>query len=87
MIQGDLRLDRQGNAPIVHSKHNARWLGALVGGLALIFLSAGFACPITVGLPCLVSGSVSCLASRPLASPACRCSVSIIDNPGGFARS
>ena len=38
MIQGDLRLERQGNALIVHSSHNARWSGALVGGLGLIFL-------------------------------------------------
>ena len=38
MIEGDLRLMRQGSALIVHSKHNAGWLGALVGGFALIFL-------------------------------------------------
>jgi hypothetical protein len=38
MIQGDLCLERQGDALIVHSKHNARWLGALVGGFALFFL-------------------------------------------------
>jgi len=35
MIQGDLRLERQGNALIVHSRHNARWLGVLGGGFAL----------------------------------------------------
>lgn len=38
MIQGDLRLERQGNALIVHSKHNARWVGALVGGFALYLI-------------------------------------------------
>jgi hypothetical protein len=38
MIQGDLRLERQGDALIVHSSHNARWAGALVGGFALYFI-------------------------------------------------
>src|SRR5215813_12704779 len=57
IIEGDLRLERQGNALIVHSKHNARWFGALVGGFALFFLSAGLACPIRVGFPCLATGS------------------------------
>ena len=38
MIGGDLRLERQGDALIVHSEHNARWFGALVGGFGLIFL-------------------------------------------------
>ena len=38
MIQGDLRLERQGDALIVHSSHNARWGGALVGGFALYFI-------------------------------------------------
>jgi hypothetical protein len=38
VIQGDLRLERQGNALIVHSKHNARWVGALVGGFALYLI-------------------------------------------------
>jgi hypothetical protein len=38
MIEGDLRLERQGNALIVHSKHNARWFGALVGSVVLIML-------------------------------------------------
>jgi hypothetical protein len=35
MNQGDLRLGRQGDALIVHSRHSARWLGALGGGFAL----------------------------------------------------
>jgi hypothetical protein len=35
MVQPDLRLERQGKALIVHAKHNARWVGALVGGFGL----------------------------------------------------
>jgi hypothetical protein len=38
MIEGDLRLERQGDALIVRSKHNARWVGALLCGLALWLL-------------------------------------------------
>ena len=53
MIQGDLRLERQGNALIVHSKHNARWVGALVGGFALIFLIRWISMPDQSGLPLL----------------------------------
>jgi hypothetical protein len=41
MIQGDLRLERQGNALIVHSKHNA-WFGALFTLFALYFLIMWF---------------------------------------------
>jgi hypothetical protein len=36
MIEGDdLRLERQGDALIVHSRHIARWVGALSVGFAL----------------------------------------------------
>ena len=35
MVQPDLRLERQGKALILHAKHNARWVGALVGGFGL----------------------------------------------------
>jgi hypothetical protein len=36
MIEGnDLRLDRQGDALIVHARYIARWVGALVGGFGL----------------------------------------------------
>jgi hypothetical protein len=40
MIEGDdLRLERQGDTLVVHSKHIARWVRALlVGGFALIWL-------------------------------------------------
>jgi hypothetical protein len=49
MIQGDLRLERQGNALIVHSKHNARWFGALCGSFALIFLTIWISMPDAAG--------------------------------------
>jgi len=38
MIEGDLRLERQSDALIMHSRHNARWLGALLVGFALYFI-------------------------------------------------
>jgi len=38
MIEGDLRLERQGDALIMHSRHNARWLGALLVSFALYFI-------------------------------------------------
>jgi len=38
MIEGDLRLERQGDALIMHSRHNARWLGALLVGFALYLI-------------------------------------------------
>jgi len=53
MIEGDLRLERQGNALIVHSKHNARWFGALVGGFALFFFFRWISMPNQGGLPLL----------------------------------
>ena len=53
MIQGGLRFDRQTNAPIVHSKHNAWWVGALVVGLALIFLIRWVRMPDQSGLALL----------------------------------
>jgi hypothetical protein len=49
MIQGDLRLERQDNALIVHSKHNA-WFGALSGSFALIFLIRWISMPDQSGL-------------------------------------
>jgi hypothetical protein len=49
MIQCDLRLERQGGALILHSKHNARWLGALLGGFALFFLIKLFSMPTQSG--------------------------------------
>src|SRR5262249_13605412 len=33
--QNDLRLERQGNALVVHAKHNARWVGVLLSGFGL----------------------------------------------------
>jgi len=54
MIQSDLRLERQGNALILQSKHNARWLGALVGGFALFFLFKLFNVPDQSGFGLLV---------------------------------
>jgi hypothetical protein len=53
MIQGDLRLERQGDALIVHSKHKARWFGALSGGAALIFLNIWISMPDQSGLALL----------------------------------
>jgi hypothetical protein len=53
MIQGDLRLERQGNALIVHSRHNARWSGALVGGFGIIFLVQWIGLPEQSGLAVL----------------------------------
>ena len=53
-IQADLRLERQGNALILHSKHNARWLGALVGGFALFVLFKLFNVPDQSGFGLLV---------------------------------
>jgi hypothetical protein len=50
MLQGDLRLERQGDALIVHSKHNARWFGALTGGFALYFLIKLFSLPAQSGV-------------------------------------
>jgi hypothetical protein len=38
MIEGDLRLERQGNTLIVHSNHNARWFGAVGASFGFIFL-------------------------------------------------
>ena len=54
MIQSDLRLVRQGNALILQSKHNARWLGALVMGFALFFLFKLFNVPDQSGFGLLV---------------------------------
>jgi uncharacterized integral membrane protein len=54
MIQSDLRLERQGNALVLHSKHNARWLGALVGGFALFLLFKLFNVPDQSGFGLLV---------------------------------
>jgi hypothetical protein len=54
MIQGDLRLERQGNALILKSKHNARWLGVLVGGFALFVLFKLFNVPAQSGFGLLV---------------------------------
>jgi hypothetical protein len=45
VIQGNLRLEHQDDALIVHSKHNARWLGALTGSFALFFLIKLFSIP------------------------------------------
>src|SRR5262249_13314945 len=50
VIQGDLRLERRDDALIVHSKHNARWLGALVGSFALFFLFKLFSTPAQSGV-------------------------------------
>src|SRR5262245_38387257 len=38
MIQNDLRLERQGKALVVHSKQNAKWVGALVGGFGIYII-------------------------------------------------
>jgi hypothetical protein len=38
MIEGDLRLERQGDALIIHSRHDARWMGAILVGFALYFI-------------------------------------------------
>jgi len=54
MIHSDLRLERQGNALILQSKHNARWLSALVGGFALFFLFKLFSVPDQSGFGLLV---------------------------------
>jgi len=54
MIHSDLRLERQGNALILQSKHNARWLSALVGGFALFFLFKLFNVPDQSGFGLLV---------------------------------
>jgi len=72
MIQGDLRLDRQGNALIVHSKHNARWVGALVVGLALIFLIRGVWMPDQSGLALLGYWLGGVLGVTPLGIGPCR---------------
>ena len=53
MIEGDLRLERQGNALIVHSKHNAKWFGALGGSFALVFLIIWISMPDQSGLALL----------------------------------
>jgi hypothetical protein len=60
MMQDDLRLERQGDALIVHSKHN-RWHGAL-GSASRSFgsqRSTGLGCPIRIGLALLATGSAS----------------------------
>ena len=54
MIQGDLRLERQGNALILHSKHNAKWLGTLVSGFALFVLFKLFNVPDQSGFGLIV---------------------------------
>ena len=53
MIQGDLRLVRQGNTLIVHSKHNARWFGALLCCFALFFLIKWISMPDQSGFALL----------------------------------
>jgi hypothetical protein len=53
MIQGDLRLVRQGNTLIVHSKHNARWFGALLCSFALFFLIKWISMPDQSGFALL----------------------------------
>jgi hypothetical protein len=54
MIQGDLRLERPGNALILQSKHKVKWLGALVGGFTLFFLFKLFNVPDQSGFGLLV---------------------------------
>jgi hypothetical protein len=34
-MQPDLRLERQGEALVVHAKHSGRWVGVLLGGFGL----------------------------------------------------
>jgi hypothetical protein len=48
----DLRLERRGDALIMHSRHNARWLGALLAGFALcvIWCIYGISIPNQSGL-------------------------------------
>jgi hypothetical protein len=54
IIEGDdLRLDRQGDALIVHSRHSARWVGALLGGFALFCLIFEIRIPNQSGLALL----------------------------------
>jgi hypothetical protein len=38
MVQPDLRLERQGDALVVHAKHRGRWVGVLVGGFGLYLI-------------------------------------------------
>jgi hypothetical protein len=56
MVQPDLRLERQGDALIVHAKHKGRWVGVLAGvfGLYLIWRIYGIEIP-NQGVPALVA--------------------------------
>src|SRR5262249_1271049 len=53
MIQGGLRFDRQTNAPIVHSKHNAWWVGVLVSASRSFFFIRWVRMPDQSGLALL----------------------------------
>src|SRR5262245_48564962 len=56
MVQPDLRLERQGDALIVHAKHSGRWVGVLAGvfGLYLIWRIYGIEIA-NQGVPALVA--------------------------------
>src|SRR5215510_7955897 len=53
--QNDLRLERQGNALIVHAKHNARWVGVLLSGFGLYVIWYIYGIEIPKGVPALVA--------------------------------
>jgi hypothetical protein len=56
MVQPDLRLERQGDAPVLHAQHNGRWVGVRAGafGLYLIWRIHGSGIP-DQNVPALVA--------------------------------